>query len=401
MEKTKKIHNKIPAVFHNLYKPARYKVFYGGRGGGRSWSFSRVLLTQGMNKPMLILCCREYQKSIEDSVHRLLSDQIKRMGLDDFYIIQKRSITGLNGTQFIFEGLRHNISKIKSMEGIDVCWVEEAETVSSDSWDVLIPTVRKKDSEIWMSFNPDQDSDPTYQRFVINPPPDSIVKKTSWRDNPWFPEALRKEKDYMYSVDPELAEHIWEGETRSMTDAQVLKGKWKVESFEPQDHWDGPYFGADFGFANDPNTLVRFWVEQLDEGTNLYIEYEAWGVGIDIDNIPEFYDRVPGSREYVIRADDSRPETISYIKQRGFRIIGPSKLKVEDGVSWLRSHKNIIIHPRCEHTKDEAKHWSYKTDRLTGDVLPQLKDGMDHIWDAVRYGAKPLIKDKSNLYEPV
>lgn len=391
---------KIPRAFRELFQPARYKVYYGGRGGGRSWAVARAMLLMGAQQQMRFLCAREFQRSIEDSVYRLLVDQIRILGLEWAYEIQQKTILGVNGTSFLFEGLRHNVTKIKSLEGIDVCWVEEAEKVSAESWDVLIPTIRKESSEIWITFNPDQETDPTYERFVKSPPPESIVRHTTWRDNPFFPEPLRKEKDYLWRVDPERAAHIWEGECRSHTDAQVLKHKWRVDAFEQTRKetdgvpWNGPYFGADWGFAQDPTVLVRFWISP--EQKRLYIENEAYGVGVDINDTPALFDQVPEARQYMIRADSARPETINHMRRAGFRIEGAPKWSgsVEDGVAWLRSFEEIIIHDRCRHAIDEARNWQYKVDRLTGDVLPQLEKGSDHIWDAVRYGAAPLIRKK-------
>lgn len=387
----------LPAAYKGLFKPARYKVYYGGRGAGRSWSAAQAALIKGLEQPLRILCAREFQRSIADSVHRLLSDQIHRLGLEQYYEIQRSTILGSNGTAFLFEGVRHNVTKIKSMEGIDICWVEEAEKTSEDSWDVLIPTIRKEGSEIWMTFNPDQETDPTYQRFVVDPPQDTIVQHTTWRDNPHFPEALERERDYLWRVDPERAAHVWDGQCRQHTDAQVLKGKWRVESFEPGKKWDGPYYGADWGFAQDPTTLVRFWIAPGSVGSRLMIEYEAYAVGCDLDDTPALFDQIPESRDYTIRADCARPETISHMKAKGFRVQGADKWtgSVEDGIAWMRSFEEIVIHPRCEHAAIEARCWSYKVDRLTGDVLPKLVDGSDHIWDAIRYGAQPMIRPKA------
>lgn len=300
----------------------------------------------------------------------------------------------VNDSLFIFEGLKHNITKIKSMEGIDIVWCEEAERISEESWRVLIPTIRKSGSEIWVSFNPDQETDPTYQRFVVNPPEDAIVKKVSWEDNPYFPDELKREMERDYRTDPEAAAWIWAGECRTITDAQVLKGKWIIQEFTPKGDWSGPYFGADWGFSQDPTALVSMWI-----GDNkLWVEHEAYGVGVDIADTPALFDTVPDSRQYVIRADSARPETISHVRKAGFRILAAEKWtgSVEDGISFLRSFEHIVIHPRCKRIAQEARLWSYKTDQLTGDVLPKLKEGHDHGWDAVRYGLEPVIKRRSS-----
>jgi phage terminase large subunit len=385
----------IPEVFDFLFDPAaRYKVCYSGRGAAKSWSFARALIIQSSRKPLRVLCAREYQSSIRDSVHRLLSDQIDVMGLSSVFDAGKAEISGKNGSLFIFEGIKHNVTKIKSMEGIDIVWCEEAERISEESWRVLIPTIRKKGSEIWVSFNPDQETDPTYKRFVIDHPNGAIVREVSWEDNPWFPEELRREMEYDYRTDPDAAAWVWGGQCRTITDAQVLKGKWVVQEFAPASEWNGPYFGADWGFAKDPTVLIKLWVHNH----KLWIEYEAYGIGVDIADTPTLFDAIPESRRYVIRADNARPETINHVRKAGFRIIGADKWKgsIEDGISFLRSFEQIIIHPRCKHIAQEARLWSYKTDKLTGDVLPKLQEGHEHCWDASRYALQPMITRSSS-----
>lgn len=384
----------LPQYARELFKPYRYKVLYGGRGAARSWSVARALLIQAASRPMRVGCFREFQRSIQDSVHRLLCDQIDLMKLPGFEITN-REIRHRCGSLFIFEGLRHNVTKIKSLEGIDVAWVEEAEHVSSNSWDVLIPTIRKEGSEIWATFNPDQESDPTYQRFVVNTPPSTYLKKCSHLDNPWFPDALRREMEYLRKVDPEAAAHVWDGECRTMTDAQVLRGKWRIDDFEPGDDWDGPYYGADWGFSTDPTVITKTWVHKR----TLYVEHERYEIGVEVDHLAEFFHAVPGCAKHHIRADNARPELISHLQRKGFKIQAASKWpgSVEDGVSYLRSFEVIVIHPRCKHTAQEARLWSYKCDRLSGDPLPTLAPGNDHAWDSVRYAHQPMIKREPGL----
>ena len=387
----------LPEAFQFLTEAARYKVAYGGRGSAKSWSVARVLCLLAASKPIRILCARELQSSIRDSVHRLLADQIDALNLSARLEIQNAEIRGVNGSLFIFEGLRHNTTKIKSMEGIDICWVEEAERVSEESWKILVPTIRKPGSEIWVTFNPEQETDPTYTRFVKNPPPDAIVRKVNHDQNPWFPIELRKEMDYDYRVDPDSAAHIWGGECKKIGDAQVLKGKWTIDDFTPEADWNGPYYGADWGFSQDPTTLVRMWIHKR----TLYIEYEAYGVGVEITETPALFDNVPGSRKHTIRADSARPETISYMKRQGFNIMAAKKGpgSVEDGIAHLRGYEKIIIHPRCKYAAQEARLYSYKVDKLTGDILPILLDANNHIIDAIRYGLEPVIKPAKLIME--
>lgn len=199
---------------------ARYKGAHGGRGSAKSWSFARALLIMGGSRPLRILCCREYQKSIKDSVHQLLSDQIQEMNMGYWYDIQAQTIKHRsNGTLFGFSGLRHNVIELKSYEGADIAWVEEAQAVSKKSWEILIPTIRKEESEIWLSFNPELEDDYTYQRFVLNPPKDSNIITMNWRDNPWFPNVLNEERLDLKERDPDAYMHVWEGHPK-----QVLEG---------------------------------------------------------------------------------------------------------------------------------------------------------------------------------
>lgn len=218
----------IPEVFADLFEPKRYKVYYGGRGGAKSWGFADALLIMGTQQPLRILCARELQKSIADSVHKLLSDQIASLGLAEFYEVQKTTIIGINGTEFLFNGLKHNAREIKSTEGIDICWVEEAENVSDASWELLIPTVRKEGSEIWVSFNTKQPTDATYKRFIFDADEDFLVKKVSYQDNPFFPDVLEKERLRLQKTDPKAYAHIWEGDFDTRYSGAVY-AKWIAE----------------------------------------------------------------------------------------------------------------------------------------------------------------------------
>ena len=212
----------FPLKLQCLFKPSRYKVLYGGRGGAKSWGVARALLIKGAQAPIRVLCAREFQTSIKDSVHKLLCDQIEALGLLGFYEITQASIRAKNGTEFSFVGLKNNVANVKSYEGVDVCWVEEAQTTSRMSWNVLIPTIRKEKSEIWITFNPELETDETYQRFVLNPPEDCIVQKVNWSDNPWFPETLKLEKDALKHRDPQAYNVVWEGLCRQTVDGAIF-----------------------------------------------------------------------------------------------------------------------------------------------------------------------------------
>jgi len=375
-----------------LFQPHRYKVFKGGRGSAKSWSVAQALLALGYQKKLRILCAREIQKSIQDSSYKLLSDQVERLDLGGFYNVLKTEIRGTNGTEFLFRGLGNlTAESIKSFEGVDIVWVEEAHTVSARSWELLIPTIRKEGSEIWITYNPDEETDPVDVNFVQRTPPDCIVTEVNWDDNPWFPSVLKTEKDYLYSVDPDAANHVWGGQYRKVSDAQILRGRWKVQEFVPGPGWDGPYHGIDFGFAQDEGTHIRMWIWQGD----LYIEYEAAGLEVDNDDLCDLWDTIPNAREYLARADCARPETISHVRRHGYnRVIACEKWTgcERDGIDHLRTYKNIIIHPRCKLAIKEAKLWSWKKDRITGDILPETTGKFDNTWAAARYGLEPIIK---------
>jgi phage terminase large subunit len=212
MTTTIKIKGQIPEVYGYLFEPHRYKISYGGRGAGRTWSYARALLAKAMLSQIRILCCREIMNSIRDSIHQTLRDQIHLLGLDEFFDIQERAITcKTTGSEFIFRGLYRNVNAIKSIAGINICDIEEAESVSEESWSVLIPSIREPNSEIWARWNTKYSDDPTYERFVKNPPHDAVVKKTGWEDNPWFPDVLRLEKESDYAYRPQEAKNIWGG----------------------------------------------------------------------------------------------------------------------------------------------------------------------------------------------
>lgn len=252
----------FPIKLAFLFEPKRYKILYGGRGGAKSWGVARALLIKAAKEPMRILCAREFQVSIKDSVHKLLTDQIESLGLQSFYEVTQTSIKGKNGSEFFFIGLKNNITNVKSFEGVDICWVEEAQTVSKTSWNVLIPTIRKDGSEIWITFNPELETDDTYQRFVVSPPTNAIVQKITWRDNPWFPQTLREEKDNLQVRDIEAYNTVWEGICRKTVDGAVFANEITMADLEqritrvPYDPIKPVHAVFDLGWAD--NTAIWF-----------------------------------------------------------------------------------------------------------------------------------------------
>lgn len=387
-----------------LLEPARYKGLWGGRGSGKSVAATDALLITGLERCCRILCAREFQNSLSDSVHQLLCDRISALGLEDYYTIQEAKIFAEStGTELFFRGLRRNVRSLKSIPGITHVWIEEASSTSAQSWNILVPTIRDPGSEIWVTFNPDQRTDPIYQHFVESP--DSLaghtyIQEVNWRDNPYFPPELEAERRAMLATDPDLYQHVYEGQCWERSEAQVLVDKWVVDDFTPGPDWDGPYHGADWGFAVDPTTLVRCWVY----ANRLYIEYESSAVRLELRDTPARWRAdVPGCEGYTIRADSARPESISEVKRHGMPgLVAVDKWpgSVEDGIAHLRSYDKIVIHSRCKAAAEEARLWRYRTDPLTGDVLPSLLPGNDHVWDGCRYALNPLIKRRRKPRRP-
>lgn len=383
----------IPAAFGFLWDetaddggPVRHRACHGGRGGAKSHSYAKALLLKGAERKLRVGCYREIQVSIKESVKRLLDDQIELLGLSSFYQSTDTEIRGRNGTLFTFAGLRTNPESIKSTEGIDIAWVAEANKVAQRSIDLLIPTIRKPGSECWWEWNPEFDTDPVDRMFRGGtPPPGSIVRQVNYDQNPFFPDVLRQELEWDRARDPDKYAHIWLGEYQRNSEARVFRN-WRVEEFDAPGNAEFR-FGADWGFSIDPTVLVRCHLD----GRTLYVDHEAYAIGCEIDRTPALFDKVPGSRRWRITADSARPETVSYMQRQGFKIVSAIKGQgsLEDGIEFLRSF-DIVVHPRCRHTIDELTLYSYKTDRLTGEILPVLDDKDNHVIDALRYALEAL-----------
>jgi phage terminase large subunit len=372
----------LPDWAQRLWEPSRYKVMRGGRGSAKSRSAAAALLLQAAAFPHRVLCAREIQKSIKDSVKRLLDDEIERLGLGSFFESVEHEIRGKNGSLFIFAGLRGNSASIKSMEGITRCWVEEAQTISRASLDDLIPTIRTPGSEIWFTYNPRFDTDPIDTMFKADElPPNTILLHVNWQDNPWFPDVLKQEMDYDKRRDMDKYLHIWEGKYQTSSEARVFKN-WTVEEFDV-DPTAVIRQGADWGFSVDPTVLVQCYIV----GRKLYIPYEAYRVGCEIVDTPALFMSLPDAEKWPMVADSARPETISHLQKNGFPKI-TSAIKgaksVEEGVEFLKSF-DIVVHPRCKHLIDELTLYSFKTDPLTSEVMPVLADKDNHVIDALRY----------------
>lgn len=393
----------LPRKIWEAYTPprgdVRYRAFYGGRGSGKSYSVALMAALWGTTEKLRFLCTREYQNSIKESFHAELKNAISSnewlasqydVGID--YLRHKN-----NGTEFIFKGLRSNIQSVKSMAQIDVCIVEEAETIPPESWRDLLPTIRAAKSEIWTISNPKSRDSWISKTFLLNePPPRTKLASVNFCDNPWFPPVLEEQRAHdEATLDPALYKHIWLGAFYEQSDAQVFAGRYKLAEFEPTADWDGPYFGLDFGFSQDPTAAVKCWIAD----GRLYIEQEIYAARLELDaTAAKILAAMPDVASHIIRADNARPESISYLKRHGLpRMTACEKGKgsVEDGVTFIKSFESVIIHPRCTNTAKEFDLYSYKVDRLSGDILPVLVDAHNHAIDALRYALEPMMKRRT------
>jgi len=373
-----------PRVFKPLLNPARYKGAHGGRGSGKSHFMAELLIERCIMTPgTRWVCIREVQKSLDQSVKRLLEDKIESMGVGSLFTVQAFEIITPGDGVIIFQGMQnHTADSIKSLEGFDGAWVEESQSLSQRSLDLLRPTIRKPDSELWFSWNPNKDTDPVDVLLRGDvPPPNTITVQANYRDNPWLPKVLKDELEYDQRRDPDKFAHVWLGEYQRNSEARVFKN-WKIEEFEAP---IGTAFklGADWGFSVDPSVLIRCYLV----GRVMYVDYEAYMIGCEIDQLPDLFRKVPEAEKWFITADSARPETISYMQKHGFpRITSAIKgaKSVDEGVEFLKSF-DIIVHPRCKHLIDELTSYCYKTDPLTSLVMPILEDKHNHVIDSLRY----------------
>ncbi len=387
-----------PRVFAPLLQPARYKGAHGGRGSGKSHFFAELMVEENIREKLDNVCLRETLKSLEFSVKKLLEHKIESMNAGDYFEVQDRRILTKRGGVIIFEGMQnHTADSIKSLEGFDRAWFEEAQAASQKSIDLLRPTIRKPGSEMWFSWNPDAPTDPIDVLLRGNElPPGAVVVEANYMDNPWLPEELRQELEYDQRRDSDKFSHVWLGQYRQHSEARVFKN-WVIEEFE-RPAGTMFRFGADWGFSVDPSVLVRASIE----GSRLYIDYEAYLVGCEIIQLPDLFDTVPESRKWIITADSARPETISHLRNHGYPKVMPAVKgtgSLAEGIEFLQAF-DIVVHPRCKHTIQELKTYRYKTDPLTGIVTNILEDKNNHVIDALRYaceGARKAGKARPHL----
>ncbi len=370
-------------AFVPLLKPARYKGAHGGRGSGKSHFFGELWLEESIGDKLDFVCLRETLKSLEFSVKKLLEAKIQAFNAGDYFDIQDRRILSRRGGVTIFEGMQnHTADSIKSLEGFDRSWFEEAQNATDKSLTLLRPTIRKPGSQMWFGWNPMHATDPIDALLRGDElPPDSTVIEVNYMDNPWLPDELRAEMEYDKRRDPDKYAHVWLGRYQRNSEARVFRN-WRVEEFEIQPDWILRQ-GADWGFSVDPSVLVQCAIV----GRTLYVPYEAYMVGCDIDFLPDLFRTIPNAERWATIADSARPETISYMQRHGFpKMLAAIKgaKSLEEGVEFLKAF-DIVVHPRCVHTIDELTGYSYETDPLTSLVLPKLADKDNHVIDALRY----------------
>jgi phage terminase large subunit len=396
---TVQLPEKIVQTFAQPLGTYQYRVARGGRGSGKSVGAATMALIFGYEQRLRVLCVRQFQASIAESFYRELVDAMEVYPwLGAQYVVTKESITGKNGTQFIFRGLDRNPQSIKSLAKIDLTIVEEAEDIPEQSWINLEATIfRQPKSELWVIYNPRKEGSPVDFRFIKNKAPKCIVSDINWRDNPFFPEGLKILRERDESVfDYSMYAHIWEGAYLKNSKAQIFHDKFEVKTFEPGAGWDGPYQGLDWGYSQDPTAMIRAWIH--DEC--LYISDEAGRAGIELDDV---LDHLPCDDwlKFVTRADSAQPAMISHVRRKGMtRIEGAKKGKgsVEDGIQFIRSFRKVYIHPRCRNTLNEFNTYSWKTDRQSGDILDIPVDANNHWLDALRYALEPIMKRSKVSY---
>jgi phage terminase large subunit len=433
---------KTPVVFQDLFRPRRYKIYYGGRGSGKTMNFARAIIAlchtvyptaERGGLPLRVLCGREYMVSIADSVHFELRQAITQLGLDAWFKVTDKAIMSkVTGAIILFRGLHTNIMQIKSLGGIDLFWGEEAHSLTQDSLTYLDPTIRRsaplgpfgQGSEMWFSFNQHEDDDPIYKfakcergsweddRF--------LVRSCIWSDNPYFPPELEMQRKAMELDDDKgIYEWVWGTQCRRLSSRIIYKGRFTVEAFEPPEVVERYRYGVDWGFAVDPSVAIRCWItrtgDKLDQ-EHLWIDHAQYGYGIEIPELPALFagdspdesiykwtntnkrPGIPDILRWPIKADSARPELISYCRGVGFNMEAAEKWpgSLEDGIAHVKGF-NIHIHQRCKQLATEFRIYSYKEDPKTHEVLPVVLEKHDHGPDAVRYALDGLIQRRGRL----
>lgn len=389
---------RFPAKLKCLFVPekARYRVLYGGRGGSKSWNIARALLLKGCEQTTRVLCAREFQTSIKDSVHKLLCDQIFALGIEAHYEITERTIRGINGTEFIFAGVKNNTNNVKSIEGIDICWVEEAQSVSPNSWNVLVPTIRKADSEIWISFNPELPTDETWKRFVMNPPENAVIQKINWSDNPYFPEVLDLERRALQGRDTEAYNNVWEGIPRQTVNGAIFAKEVTMADLEgricnvPWDATKPCHAVFDLGWADQ----TAVWILQfIGQETRLlrYFEDSQQTISYYMAKLQSFgytYDTIWLPHDAKAKSLGTGKSIEEIVRATGMKVQILDRVPVADSINAARTIFNKCYFDRqnTEEGLQCLRHYRYDVDPDTKMFSAKpLHDEYSHGADAFRY----------------
>jgi phage terminase large subunit len=385
---------KTPRWCLPLLDPSRYKGAKGGRSSGKSHFFGELLVEEHVSNPDLqSVCIREVQKSLKFSAKKLIEDKIYSLGVSHLFEITQTEIRRVGGRGIIiFQGMQdHTADSIKSLEGFDRAWVEEAQSISARSLELLLPTIRKPKSQIWFSWNPENEDDPVDDFFSYADADDSMVLvHVNYTDNPFCPQEILDLAERHAERNPDTYDHVWGGGYAVISDKYILKNKYIEREFEVDGSFGQPLQGMDFGFANDPTVAVRCYIKDR----TLYIRHDCSKIHLELDHTTKYVqEHIPNIEKYGLKSDCARPESISYLKRHGLPLItGPGKLKIEDGIEYIKSLKGVVIHPDCKATIIEFKKYQYKVDKKTGDILPIIVDKYNHCIDAIRYALISMIR---------
>lgn len=393
-------------AFADMFGNHRYQGLSGGRGSAKSHFFGSQLVEESIMGHVRAACVREVQNSIKDSVKQLIEDYIAAYQVSHLFKITEREIVGPNESLFIFRGLKnHTAASIKSLEGFNRAWFEEAQTLSQRSLDLALPTFRSG-SQMRFSWNCDEPTDPVDVLFSSNKgDPDFIHRHVDYRDNPWFPDELRRDMERDRRRDIDKFNHVWLGKHQKNSEARVFKN-WEVHAFDVPA--DVMYLhGADWGYSVDPTVLLRCFTGRWSNGVPVYdpnglilfISHECYKIGVEIDDTPRFFDGLDpdntgSARTWPIIADSASPQSISYLKRHGYPLIQPSRKgpgSIREGIKFLQGY-DIIVHPRCRHVQDELQHFCFKIDPKTTLVTNELMETKNHVIDSLRYAVEPVRK---------
>lgn len=388
----------FPEKLRFLFQPARYKVARGGRGSGKSWGFARSLLIQGANKPLRVLCTREVQKSIQQSVHQLLRDQIEALQLGHFYEVLATEIRGKNGTLFIFSGLSDQTAEsLKSFEGVDVCWCEEAQAITKRSWDILIPTIRKDGSEIWISFNPQLESDETYRRFVSEPPPDCVSVEMNHSDNRRFPEVLERERLHAHAtMKAEEYAHIWEGKCKPAVEGAIYFDQMAKAHISnvPHDPLLKTHVVFDLGFNDSMSIILAQKVSSeirvihyIEGSQRTLADYSAELKALRLDDQPVNWGTLYLPHDGFAKRHQTGKSDEQVLLGLGWKVARVPLWEVEAGIKRAREvfPRVWFNKERCGRLIECLKRYRRNISTKTGEPGAPLHDEFSHGADAFRY----------------